>query len=82
MALPFPHPRYLPCSDCGAAIEQSRSEEHVCERERLLDFQMFQLRDAVDAVEGEVAAYLDSPRGRFVLWCAERNRRDDSGPRA
>jgi hypothetical protein len=79
MAIPFPQPRHLPCSDCGAAVERSREDEHVCDRDRLLDYQMFQLRDEVGAVGGELTAYLDSPRGRFELWCAERERRDQTG---
>jgi hypothetical protein len=76
MAIPFPQPRHVPCSDCGAAVERSREDEHVCNRDRLLDYQMFQLRDDIGAVGDELAAYLDSPRGRFELWCAERDRRN------
>src|SRR5205823_575293 len=49
--------------------------QHVGERGRLLDYQMFQLRDEVAAVESELGAYLDSPSGRFELWWAERERR-------
>ena len=78
MAIPFPQPRHLPCSNCGAAVERSREDEHVCDRDRLLDYQMFQLRDDVEAVGSELATYLDSPRGRFELWCAERERRDQT----
>jgi hypothetical protein len=65
----------MPCSDCGAAVERASTQEHVCDRSRLIDYQMFQLRDEMAAVDGEVAAYLDSPRGRFELWWAERERR-------
>ena len=82
MGIPFPQPRHLPCSDCGAAVERSRHDEHVCERERLLDYQLFQLRDEIAALGREFAAYLDSPRGRFELWCAERDRRNRRGGRA
>jgi hypothetical protein len=81
MAIPFPQPRHVPCSDCGAAVERSREDEHVCNRDRLLDYQMFQLRDDIGAVGAELTAYLDSPRGRFELWCAERDRRNQTdGP--
>jgi hypothetical protein len=65
----------MPCSECGVAVERASSQEHVCDRERLLDYQMFQLRDGVAAIEGEVGAYFDSPHGRFELWWAERERR-------
>jgi hypothetical protein len=47
----------------------------VCDRERLLDYQMFQLRDDIASAPSALAAYLDSPRGRFELFCAERERR-------
>ena len=75
MGIRFPQPRYMPCSECGAAVERAITEQHVCERGRLLDYQMFQLRDEVAAVESELSAYLDSPSGRFELWWAERERR-------
>jgi hypothetical protein len=78
MAIPFPQPRHVPCSECGAAVERSRAAEHLCDRERLLDYQMFQLRDEIGGVGRDLAAYLDSPRGRFELWCAERDRRDET----
>lgn len=81
MGIPFPQPRHLPCSDCGAAVERSKQDEHVCDPERLLDYEIFQLRDEMTALEGELAVYLDSPRGRFELWCAERDRRNGTGRR-
>jgi hypothetical protein len=79
MGIPFPQPRHLPCSECGAAVEQSQQDEHVCDRERLLDYQIFQLRDEIAALDEELAVYLDSPRGRFELWCAERDRGNRTG---
>jgi hypothetical protein len=75
MSIPFPTPRYMPCSECGASVERAGKDGHVCDRGRLLDFQMFQLKDEVAAVDDEFGAYLDSPRGRFELWWAERERR-------
>ena len=81
MAIPFPQPRHVPCAECGAAVECSRQDEHVCDRERLLDYEMFQLRDEIALVEDGLAAYLDSPRGRFELWYAERDRLNQSGRR-
>ena len=32
-----------------------------------------------EQVESELAAYLDSKRGRFELWCAERDRGNQTG---
>ncbi len=78
MAMQLPEPRYMPCIECGAAVERARRDEHVCERERLLDYRMFHLRADVAAIDDEISAYLDSPRGRFELWSAERDRNDES----
>jgi hypothetical protein len=80
MPISFPQPRHMPCPECGAAIERSQEDAHECDRERLLDYQLFQLRDEIDAATDELAAYLDSPRGRFEQWYAERERRGRSGP--
>jgi hypothetical protein len=74
MALQLPQPPFMPCSHCGAAVEHAKEDEHVCDRARLLDFQMFQLRDELAALDEELGAYFDSPRGRFELWFAERER--------
>ena len=76
MGIRLPQPRYMPCSDCGAAVERASRDVHVCDRARLVDYQMFQLRDEVAAVESELGAHLDSPSGRFELWWAERERRN------
>ena len=65
--------RYMPCPDCGASVER-RDEAHECERERWLEFQLFQLRAEVGEFEALLARYLDSPQGRFELYYAERGR--------
>ena len=70
--------RYMPCPDCGASLER-RDYAHECERERWLEFQLFQLRDELDGFEAELAEYLVSPRGRFELYYAERERRAGEG---
>jgi hypothetical protein len=79
MIVQFPQPRFMPCSDCGAAVERVAAGKHVCERERLVEYQMFQLRDEVADVESELGEYLDSPSGRFEVWWAERERRYGGG---
>jgi len=65
--------RYMPCPDCGASLER-REKSHDCEPERRLDFVLFQLRDDVAGFEGELAVYLATPRGRFEVFYAERER--------
>jgi hypothetical protein len=63
----------MPCPDCGASLER-HDEAHECERERWLEFQLFQLRDLVNGFEAELAKYLASLRGRFELYYAQRER--------
>jgi hypothetical protein len=67
-------PGYLPCDACGAAVARKDRDSHVCDRERLLDYQMFHLREEVAALDHELRAYLDSPAGQFELFYAARDR--------
>ena len=75
----LPEPAFMPCPDCGASVASAETDEHVCERERWLDYQLFVQRDEVGRFEDELAAYLDSPEGRFHLWDAARSREPDGG---
>jgi hypothetical protein len=71
----FVQPRFMPCPDCGSSVERARAAGHRCDPERRLDYQVFALRHEFAAVDGEIAGYLASPRGRFELWYAARERR-------
>jgi hypothetical protein len=71
----FPQPQHMPCEECGASVTRSEAGEHVCERERWLDFQMHQNREQIEAFEDELASFLATPEGRFEAWDAERRRR-------
>jgi hypothetical protein len=70
----LPQPEHMPCSECGASVARADADAHSCEEERRLDYQLLQLRDEVEGFQDDVSAYLSSPRGRFDLWCAERDR--------
>jgi hypothetical protein len=72
-------PDYMPCPECGASIARTEQEEHVCERERWLRYQMFQLRAKIEDFESDLRTFLASPVGRFELWYAERERRRRRG---
>ena len=74
----LPEPRFLPCPECGESLAAEQRDRHVCEEERWATYQLFQLREEVNALERQVAAYLDSPRGRFELWDAARRREQGS----
>jgi hypothetical protein len=70
----FPKPRHTPCPDCGESVAAQLHESHACEKERWATYQLFQRRDEVAAFDDQLATYLESPRGRFELWDAERRR--------
>jgi hypothetical protein len=71
----FPQSRYMPCTECGTSLDGTASAPHVCDRERVLDFRLFQLRDEITAFDAQLAEWLRSARGRFAAWIAERDRR-------
>ena len=60
----LPQPRFMPCASCGESVVMTDLVLHQCEEERRAAYQVFQLRDG----------YLESPRGSFETWYAERRR--------
>jgi hypothetical protein len=70
----FPEPRFTPCAECGASVAREERDEHVCELERWLDHHVDRLRAELEALEDDFGAYLQTPRGRFEAWYAERRR--------
>ena len=74
MSRPFAHPSHMPCPECGASVAAGELDEHMCDEERRLDYQLFQLRADVAAFDVALSAYLESPQGRFAVWLAERDR--------
>jgi hypothetical protein len=73
----LPEPAFMPCPGCGASVARSDEEEHVCERERWLEYQLFVRREEIERFEADVAAWFDSPEGRFQVWDAERRREEE-----
>jgi hypothetical protein len=72
---PFFEPRHMPCDECGASVARDERDGHVCDPERRLEYVLFQLRDEIGSFDGQLQAYLHSPRGRFDAWLAERERK-------
>ena len=70
----FPHPRFMPCSDCGASVAREERDTHICDPERLVDYRLFQLRGDLDTLESEIGAYLETQKGKFDAWFAEQRR--------
>jgi hypothetical protein len=76
----LPVPRYIPCERCGASLDRDQMHEHHCDKERWLEYELFQLRDDIEEFWIELAVWLDSPEGRFECFYAEwkRERGDDA----
>lgn len=74
----FAYSQYMPCTKCGTSVATAEREQHVCDAERTLDYQMFQLREEVAGFEEALRSYLGSTHGRFDQWLAERERRAPS----
>jgi hypothetical protein len=73
----FPIPRFTPCPECGGSVARVEMDEHVCDQERWLDYQLFQQRDLTASFEADFNDYLTSPQGRFELWYAAHMRRTE-----
>ena len=70
----FAHSKYMPCPECGATLAGEEPDEHVCDEERRIDFQMFRLRGQIARFELDLAQFLDTSAGRFETWYAEHRR--------
>jgi hypothetical protein len=71
----FTDHEYMPCERCGMSLTSVDRDTHVCDAERRTRFEAFQARREVAEFERELAAFLDSPVGRFDVYYAERDRR-------
>jgi len=65
--------RFMPCGRCGESLDLAEAVPHECAPARVVDFQMFALRDDVAAFETRFEAWLQSPSGRFEAWLAGRH---------
>jgi hypothetical protein len=70
--------RFIACEECGLSVAKSERATHVCEPDRRIAYQMIQHEGEIAGVENEIHTYLDSPKGRFEAWDAERRRRPAS----
>lgn len=73
----LPLPQYLPCPECGVAVESGELDGHECDPADCLDHQMLRLRPVVERFEWEFRLWLRTPQGRFeAFWAAfDRGRR-------
>jgi hypothetical protein len=71
----FTEHRFMPCAACGASVERTLRHLHVCDPDRRHQYDLFRLREEIAAFDAQLAAFLDSPAGRFEAWLAARSRR-------
>jgi len=53
-------------------VERRAAGVHRCKRERLVEYQLFELRDDIAKFEGRLRHYLHTATGRFEAWLAAR----------
>jgi hypothetical protein len=68
----FPQPQYLACESCGQAVPRADIEQHTCDEQRWLDYQLVVLRPEIARLEQDFGDWLDTPAGRFEQFYAER----------
>jgi hypothetical protein len=73
----LPEPAFMPCSECGESLARAERDEHVCDRDRWVDYQLLQQKQAIERLEADLRDYLESPEGRFRAWDAERRRTEE-----
>lgn len=70
----FPHPQYAACSECGACVPRWDASEHICDKERWLDYQIVRLRPQIAKLECDFGEWCATSAGRFSVFYAERTR--------
>jgi hypothetical protein len=66
---------FTTCAGCGLILQRCQLDGHECEREKWIAHQVACARPEIEGIDLELASYLESARGRFDLWYAERARR-------
>lgn len=71
----LPQPAHMPCPECGASVPREAEAKHTCDRAQRASYELFQVRVESDRFDNELTSWLDTPRGRFAMYYAERERR-------
>ena len=66
---------YLACDACGSFLSRLDRETHACDSARRARFEAFQARQELAGFDRQLAAFLQSPPGRFAVYYADRDRR-------
>jgi hypothetical protein len=71
----LPQPTNMPCPDCGVSVAREAVGQHVCDKAQRATYELFQLRLETNRFDTELTSWLETPRGRFAVYYAERERR-------
>lgn len=69
-----PTSRYETCLDCGDVVPRGTLDNHVCDRERKLDFTLVKMRPEIASFETAFAIYMQTSFGKFDAFYAGRDR--------
>jgi hypothetical protein len=65
---------YLPCSECGVRLSSEQRSRHACSPDAAIVHQVTKARVQLTIFEDEVDQFLETPKGKFALFLAERQR--------
>jgi hypothetical protein len=60
----------MPCDECGTSLDHDEREEHACDPERRLDYQLFQQRTAIAYFDDELCSARPSANTSATRTCA------------
>ena len=70
-----PVPGYLDCPECGTSVAPLALEQHRCDDRHRHDHVKRVAGSEIGAFETEFRFFLETPRGRFEVFYAERARK-------
>jgi hypothetical protein len=65
---------FTACPGCGVILPRERASEHDCEHDKWVAYQVGCFRSEIERIDVELSSYLQTSRGRFEAWYAERTR--------
>jgi hypothetical protein len=70
-----PVPDYLNCLECGTSVSTDAIDSHACDDRHRREHHDRTAAAQVEELEADIRNFLQSPRGRFELYYAQRTRR-------
>jgi hypothetical protein len=70
-----PVPAYLNCPECGTSVSAAAIAAHACDDRLRREHNDRTASAQVAELEADIRSFLQSPRGRFELFYAQRTRR-------